>query len=222
MYKITNKTGQAHTAMITKALEQCLKDKDKYNIDMVLLPYGSDSYDCNLCEAIDDLVRQGVLVVTASGNNGKLKDISYPARFGRTICVGAHDRYGNTTCNTSEGRALDFTAPGENLMGTSSVHPTMFTTESGTSFAAACVAGLLALMIQRGRDIAGSEHSKVKPSDVNKLLHHQDTMKKVLRSISRNSEHKESDGYGCLQPTEMLLNDHKFLELLYKDIQQCS
>ena len=221
IYKITDKTGKAHTAVITKALNQCLEDKDKYNIDIVLLPYGSDSYDYNLCEAIDALVGQGVLVVTASGNRGKLKDISYPARFGHTICVGAHDKYGNTTCNTSKGRALDFTAPGENLTGASSVHPTMFTTESGTSFAAECVAGLLALMIQRGRDIPGSEHSGVQPSIV-KLLHHQDTMKKILRSISRNSKHKESDGYGCLQPTEMLLDNRKFLELLYKDFQQSS
>ena len=179
MYKITSSTGQAHAAMITKALNQCLKDKDKYNIDIVLLPYGSDSYDCDLCEAIDALVAKQVLVVTASGNSGILKNISYPASFGHTICVGAHDKYGNTTCNTSKGRALDFTAPGEYLTGASSVHPTMFTTEGGTSFAAACVAGLLALMIQRTRDIANSKRPGNQPS-INKLVHHQDTIKKVF------------------------------------------
>lgn len=221
MYKITDTTGKAHAAMITKALNQCLKDKDKYNIDIVFLPYGSNSYDCDLCEAIDSLVAKGVPVVTASGNSGILKDISYPASFGHTICVGAHDKYGDTTRNTSKGRALDFTAPGENITGASSVHPTMFTTEGGTSFAAACVVGLLALMMQRTRDIANSKHPGIQPS-INKLLHHQDTVKKILRSISRNSEHKESDGYGCLQPTEMLLSDDKLLELLYKDFRPSS
>ena len=84
-------------------------------------------------------------MVTASGNHGELKEISYPARSGHTICVGAHDMYGNTTPYTSKGHALDFTASGENLTGASSVHPSMFTTGGGTSLAAACVAGLLAL-----------------------------------------------------------------------------
>lgn len=224
MYKITERAGQAHTAMITKALSQCLEDKEKYNIDIVMLPYGSDSYDCNLCAALDALINQGVLVVTASGNNGKLKEISYPARFGHTICVGAHDKHGETTGCTSKGRALDLTAPGENLTGASSVHPSMFTTGGGTSLAAACVAGLLALIIQRARDIAKSNAKQYSGSEasIDKLVHHQDTIKKVLRNISRNSEHKESDGYGRLQPAAMLLNDHKLLELLYADFQSSS
>ena len=223
MYKVTGKAGQADAAMITKGLQQCLKDKKRYNIDIVLLSCGSDHYDYDLCEAVDQLKSQGVLVVTASGNNGLLKDISYPARFGNTVCAGAHDVNGEVTSCTSKGRALDFTAPGKNLTGASSVHPSTFLTVGGTSLAAACVAGLLALIIQRARDIAqvnsyAKQLSGVKPS-VEKLVHHQDTVKKVLRAISRNpSEHKEYCGYGCLKPAAMLLSDRKLLELLYEDV----
>ena len=120
--------------------------------------------------------------------------------------------------NTSEGRALDFTAPGENLTGASSVHPSMFTTEGGTSFAAACVAGLLALIIQRARDIASNpRYSGIHPS-VNELVHDQNVIKEVLKNISRYPEYKVSCGYGCLQPTKMLFHDHRLLELLYKDV----
>ena len=209
--------------MISKALKQCLEDKEQYNIDIVLLPYGSKNYDCDLCAAIDALIAHGVLVVTASGNWGKLKEISYPARFGRTICVGAHDKYGNTTPYTSKGHALDFTAPGQCLTGASSVHPSSFATGGGTSYAAACVAGLLALVIQHTRDIAVSNANTkqllgVEPS-VNKLLHDQNTIKKVLRSISSHpSKHKDSDGYGCLMPTDVLFSDCRLLELLYEDV----
>ena len=222
MYKITGSAGQAHADMITKGLKQCLEDKGIYNIDIVLLPYGSDGYDCDMCDAIDDLIRQGVLVVTASGNNGKLKDISYPARFGHTICVGAHDKYGHTTPNTSEGRAIDFTAPGVNLVGASSDHPSMMTTGEGTSVAAACVAGLLALIIQHARITAeirsnAKRLSRIEPS-VDKLVHHQHTVKKVLRAISRHSsKHNEHEGYGCLDPSIILSNNYNLMELLYKD-----
>lgn len=222
MYKITGSAGQADATMITKALKQCLEDKQRYSIDIVLLPYGSHNYDLELCNAIDALITQGILVVTASGNDGEWKKISYPGRLGHTICVGAHDKHGHTTPNTSRGHALDFTAPGDSLTGASSVHPSMFTTASGTSFAAACVAGLLALIIQRARDTATSNAKQflgIKPS-VNELVHHQYTIKKVLMDISKNpSEHNESNGHGWLKPSEMLLSDHKLLDLLYKDVQ---
>ena len=222
MYKITDKAGQADAAMITKALEQCLEDKERHSIDIVLLPYGSDNYDLKLCRAVDALICQGVLVVTASGNYGEWKEIPYPAKFCHTICVGAHNKDGHTTLNTSGGQALDFTALGENLIGASSVHPAMFTTRGGTSLAAACVAGLLALIIQRTRDIADIKSNAelllgIKPS-VNELVHDQDTIKKVLRQISKNSEHKTSDGYGLLKPTNMLVSDKELLEMLYKDV----
>ena len=224
MYKITGKAGQADSTMITKALQQCLKDKERYDIDIVLLPYGSESYDCKQCKAICALRCKGVLVVTASGNNGVLKDVSYPARLGDTICVGAHDRYGHTTPYTSRGHALDFTAPGECLTGASSAHPSAFTTGGGTSVAAACMAGLLALIIQHGRNLVSSNVKnfsgiKLSVNEFIELVHCQHTIKKVLRAISKNfSEHKESDGYGCLNPTIILCDDCEFLKLLYKDV----
>ena len=223
MYKITDSAGQAHADMITKGLKQCLEDKERYNIDIVLLPYGSHNYDIKMCDAIDALISHRVLVVTASGNHGEWKEISYPGRFGHTICVGAHDIYGHTTPNTSEGQALDFTAPGENLVGASVVHPSAFTTEGGTSVAAACVAGLLALIIQRTGDIAEINSNAKKLSgielSVSELVHHQDTIKKILRAISKNSsEHKKSDGYGFLKPTDMLLSDHLIISMLYEDV----
>ena len=83
-----------------------------------------------------------------------MEGIFYPTRFGHTICIGAHDKHGHMTPNTSGWQALDFTAPGENITEASSIHPTMFTTEGGALLAAACVVGLLALIIQPARDIA--------------------------------------------------------------------
>ena len=148
MYKVTDSTGHSDPEKIAVALEQCLEDKDIYNIDIVLIPYGSSCYSFRQDKAIQNLSLANVLVVTASGNYGKRENLPYPARLGRSICVGAHDNLCITTDCTTKGQALDFTAPGTNLVGASSLHPTAYAIESGTSCAAACVAGLLALIIQ--------------------------------------------------------------------------
>ena len=219
MYKVTDDSGRAHGDTITKALQKCVEDKKRYNIQIVLLPYGSDHHDLDQAKAILDLIREGVLVVTASGNQGRKNDVSYPARLGHTICIGAHDIYYHTEHYTSEGRALDFTAPGKCLAGACTKHPNAFTIEKGTSYAAASVAGLLALIMEY------VSHEKVKSKNkrnppLHELVHNQDVMKRVLRTISRNpTEHNENQGYGHLKPDEIFSKKKKSLEdIFYKDI----
>lgn len=219
MYKTIDGSGRAHVDSITKALRQCIEDKERYNIDIVLLSYGSDHHDLDQADAILDLIRKGVLVVTASGNQGRKNDVSYPARLGHTICIGAHDIYYHTTNYTSKGRALDYIAPGKCLAGACTKYPTAFTVEGGTSYAAASVAGLLALIIEYVSDKKVATSGKRHPP-LHELVHNQDVMKRVLRNISKNpTKHTEDDGYGHLQPDEIFSKKKKNLEdLFYKDI----
>ena len=42
MYKITDDSGRAHTDTITKALQQCIEDKEWYKIDIKLFCYHMD------------------------------------------------------------------------------------------------------------------------------------------------------------------------------------
>ena len=121
---------------------------------IVLLPYGSKYHNVNHDPLMQKLLSKNVLIITASGNYGSLSDVSYPARSGNSICVGAHDEYGNITPNTCIGPALDFTAPGIDHEGAGLGHSRAFTIERGCSFAAASVAGLVALIIQLMRDTA--------------------------------------------------------------------
>ena len=55
MYKIT--AHKAHTNMITRGLKQCLRDKERYGIDIVLLPYGSKLHDVNHGPIMRELFR---------------------------------------------------------------------------------------------------------------------------------------------------------------------
>ena len=219
MYRVTNDSGRAHSDAVTKALQQCVEDKERHNIDIVLLPYGLDHHDLDQANAILDLIRKDVLVVTASGNNGCKNDVSYPGRLGFTICIGSHDIHYHTMSYTSKGHALDYTAPGENLAGACAKHPTAVTFEQGTSYAAASVAGLLALIIEYVSLKKVALKNTREPS-LKKLVHNQFAMKKVLRSISRyHTRHDEDYGYGHLNPSEIFSKKKKELEnLFYKDI----
>ena len=220
MYKITDDNGRAHTTAITEALKKCAEDKKRYNIDIVLLPYGCDHHDIiDQDGAILDLIKNGVLIVTASGNQGCKNDVSYPARLGLSICIGSHDMHYHTMNYTSRGRALDYIAPGEYLAGACAKNPTAFTIERGTSYAAASVAGLLALIIEF------VSNQKVAPSNARvpsfqELVHNQFVMKRVLRKISRyHTRHDEDYGYGHLNPSEIFSKKGKELEkFFYQDV----
>lgn len=226
MYKITNKQGRVDPGLIPKALKQCLQDKleNKYDIDIVLLTSGSDVYCVETADTIRKLINARVLVVTAPGNDGLWKDISFPSRSGNTICVGGHNEDGIITETTRTGRALDFLAPGKNILAASSKHPTAVSVNGGTSFAAAHVAGLLALIIQysKNSEVKRALHdmNKAPPYSVDELVHNQDVMKIFLRKMSKfrkNGEDKNV-GYGCLDLKKIFCGTNKFIDALYENI----
>ena len=225
MYKVTGSSGQAHTDMVVKALNQCIEDKDLFGIDIVLLPNGSKYQNIKQDKAIRKLADAGILVVTAPGNSGKRQNMSYPAASGNTICVGSHDVYCNTTSYTTKGRALDFTAPGEGLVGASSAHPTAITAGyRGTSYAASCFAGLLALIIQYVRTCSDKDLKKLGVLDVQpsleEVLHDHVAMKRLLQRYSKYCHtHTEENGYGHIDTKELFNSTPiDLIKTLYKDL----
>ena len=222
IYKVTGSAGQAHTDMVTKALHQCLEDKDLYGIDIILLPNGLRYQNFQQDKIIRELENVGVLIVTASGNSGYRQNISYPAVSGNTICVGAHDIYCNTTDFTTKGRELDFTAPGVGLVGASVAHPNAFIVGQGTSYSAAGFAGLLALSIQFARTCSDKDLKKLGFQDVqpslNEVLHNHTAMKRLLQRYSKHQTHTEREGYGHIYTTDLFSSEIDLVKNLYKDI----
>lgn len=86
-FKITDSNGEIDENMLIS----CLQDiRDNYNMDIVNLSLG-----VSLCEnpsqlqaVCDDLVAQGVIIISAFDNTGA---ISYPAAFGNVIGVTSSD-----------------------------------------------------------------------------------------------------------------------------------
>jgi len=103
-------------------------------------------------QALDEAIRQaeahGALVVTSAGNDGANRDqvASYPASIASpaVLTVASSTRGGALGSESAYGTAVDIAAPGDGV--TTSGLGGAFTTQSGTSFAAAHVSGAAALL----------------------------------------------------------------------------
>ncbi|NXO13020.1 PCSK9 convertase, partial [Oriolus oriolus] len=95
--------------------------------------------------------RMGAVLVAAAGNYKDDACLYSPASEPEGITVGATDREDQPasigTLGTNFGRCVDLFAPGDDIIGASSDCSTCFTAQSGTSQAAAHVAGGIAAVL---------------------------------------------------------------------------
>ncbi len=102
-----------------------------------------DNFSPKLAGAINTAINNDIIPVFTAGNTGQISrnTISYPAKLGNVICIGAHSLYGSIQGFSSVGREVDFLAPGEFMV--LDKYPV-----SGTSFAAPAAAAMIALVLE--------------------------------------------------------------------------
>ena len=129
---------------IVKALHWVTSVATDYNVKVVNMSLGLDTGTSTpLEEAINEAVDAGLLCVCASGNQGSIEGVNFPASLDKTVSVGSinsrHQR--NTTSNGGDN--LDVVAPGSGILtlGLNSSN----VTSSGTSFATPFVSAVAAL-----------------------------------------------------------------------------
>tara|TARA_Y100000816_G_C26044280_1_gene547144 strand:+ start:37 stop:876 length:840 start_codon:yes stop_codon:yes gene_type:complete len=182
----------------------CGKDND---VAIVNMSFGSDSPIGNLKMVTEDIIKQGIFIVAATGNSQHVEKndlahvIKYPAAYPDVFSIGSVGvmsgktlDYTKTSTYSETGDNIDFTAPGKNIIGalSKSVKDTLIL--SGTSQACPYASGVIALLMSfiQQNDIVIEEP---KTKRLNYLL---SKLVKKADSTYDDSGHNEVYGFGII------------------------
>ncbi|NXP18783.1 PCSK9 convertase, partial [Scytalopus superciliaris] len=150
--RVLNCQGKGTVSGILMALEfiKATLEAQPYAPPVVVLPFaGAHSHVLNT--GCRHMALGGVVMVAAAGNYKDDACLYSPASEPEVITVGATNSEDQPasigTLGTNFGRCVDLFAPGDDIIGASSDCSTCFMAQSGTSQAAAHVAGGLAAML---------------------------------------------------------------------------
>ncbi len=172
VFKILDHKGDGMTEDALKALDWILNNHRRYNIrllnfSMGYRPDAKKRLQELLLERLERLWDEGVIVVTAAGNNGPdAGTITVPGISRKVITVGAcgeEKKYENMAAQYSgSGPTLccivkpEVLAPGTDILSLSA-NKNDYVTKSGTSMAVPVVCGSLALALEKRSDISPAE-----------------------------------------------------------------
>ena len=142
------------------------------------------AYNDGVANAINSAYNQGISIICATGNNNS-SFIKFPASHSNTIAVGATNQSNLKADFSNYGNGIDLVAPGVDIKST--YLGNSYYSDSGTSFAAPQVAGVVALML--------SVNPTLTPSQITSTL--QNTCTK-LSSYSYSNGWNSFVGYGLL------------------------
>jgi thermitase len=103
-------------------------------------------------EAIDYAWNRGTIIIAAAGNDG-CQSPAYPAYYENCVAVAATNQDDNLAILSNYGDWVDVAAPGYDIYST--LPNNSYGYKTGTSFAAACVSGMAALLFNVVTDTNG-------------------------------------------------------------------
>ena len=212
--KVADTTGKFHYNAFINALKWLKSEHistSEQHIDVVSISLGISKYSKECSQAISELTSLGIIVVCAASNNGRLRlqPVTFPARLGHVLCIGAHDENGKPTSLSPVGREMDFLAPGQDVWGPGPGTKSPFAMDcgSGTSCAAPAVAGLVCLVLQTITRIYESDQDKfcIGKRPLKEVVRSVWVMRELLKEMSSSpGHHSEEIGYGTLNPHRLL------------------
>jgi subtilisin len=139
--KAFDQYGTAYVSDIVKGVEWCIEN----HMQIINMSFGMKTPHKALEEALRTAYRRGMVIVASSGNEGKIGDIDYPARYRNVLAVGATGKHQRVTAFSNRGRRIDIYAPGYKVISTwlNGCYQEL----SGTSMATSHVSGVIALLL---------------------------------------------------------------------------
>ena len=146
---------------------QTLLDRKKSSkcIDIIIMAFGieldhNSEKQSKIRELIEELQKEEVVCVAASGNYGKYTNVLFPACLDSVISVGTLNPHGyRSESNTP--KDIDVYAPGKGIASPSNSSKNGVEFHDGSSCATPAIAGLVALLLQYANDHI-SDHKKKK------------------------------------------------------------
>lgn len=129
-----------------EVLAQAVYDSvDKYGADIINISLGIKKDMPKVKEAVTYANKQGVLVISAVGNDGEDEEYYYPAAYESVLAIGSHDDKGELSDFSQQNGTADLLAPGEDIWLASKNGKTYGArgTSFSTAYAAAAAARLL-------------------------------------------------------------------------------
>jgi hypothetical protein len=113
---------------------------------IINMSFGFNEESSFLRDGVDYAYAKGCILIAAAGNNNSDQNI-YPAAFEKVIAVAATDENDQKAYFSNYGEWVDIAAPGVNIYSTA--YPNIYNYRNGTSFSAAYVSGMAALIKSR-------------------------------------------------------------------------
>lgn len=162
-------------------------------VDFISMSIGSKYENSEISKAIDYAERSGVIVFCAAGNDGPNEQISFPARYKKTISIGAVDENLNRTNFTCSGEELDFLAPGHNIL--SLYLNNSYALMSGTSMSNPFAVGCASLLLSYAKKNNLSNKLKTYNDYIDIFKKHT-----IKLEDPAYSNQKKYEGYGIITP----------------------
>ena len=202
--KALNDMGEGDSLKILEAMQYVLDNKEKLNIGVVCMSFGSVPLGQNdpLVLGSEVLWNNGIVVVAAAGNNGpEIETIKSPGSSSKVITVGAMDDDRNNEFRdmkvadfSSRGPSFnrykpDIIVSGVDVVSTArfDVDNTFYTTMSGTSVSTPIVAGVALKLLK---------HKTYSPDQIKK---------KLLLAATPIIYDRNAEGFGLLDLEKLVL-----------------
>lgn len=145
--RVLDSCGAGTKTMVLNGLNWILTNHQPGEKAVVNMSIGFESTATDIDILIKNLLAEGIVVVAASGNEGKSACDATPAGTPGTISVGASMYNDGEPSFTNFGECVDIFAPGQSILSSWSLS-TPYALASGTSMAAPHVAGAVARFLE--------------------------------------------------------------------------